>query len=78
MLKKTLKILDGWKSITKLIDAMKASKDKCVTFIMTKNFPFDLLTKEGFSLDKDFVRGWEILPDSHGNPFNSYTLVTAI
>lgn len=70
-------------SITKLIDVMKASKDECVFFIMTpkflnKNFPFDLLTKEGFALDKDFVRGWEILSDAYGNPFNSAWLIRAM
>lgn len=70
-------------SLQKLVDAMKASQGKCVFFIMTpkflnKNFPFDLLTKEGFALDKDFVRGWEILSDAYGNPFNSYPLVQAM
>lgn len=65
-------------SIQNLIDAMKASRDKCVTFIMTKNFPFDLLTKEGFALDKDFVKGWEILSEAYGNPFYSWSLVQAM
>ena len=70
-------------SLQKLVDAMKASQGKCVFFIMTpkflnKNFPFDLLTNEGFALDKDFVRGWEILSDAYGNLFNSYPLVKAM
>ena len=70
-------------SINKLIDAMKASQDKFVFFIMTprflnKDFPFDLLTKEGFAVDKDFVRGWVFLTDAYGNPFNSYPLIRAM
>ena len=70
-------------SITKLIDVMKASKDKCVFFIMTprflnKSFPFDLLIKEGFVLDKDFVRGWEFLSEAYGNPFYSWSLFQAM
>lgn len=70
-------------SLQKLIDAMKDSQGKCVFFIMTKkfidkNFPFKLLIKEGFVLDKDFVKGWQFLSETHGNKFNSYPLIQAM
>ena len=67
-------------SLQKLLDAMKTSQDKCVFFIMTekflnKNFPLDLLTKEGFVLNKDFLKGWGYLSSDYGNPLNSYKLI---
>lgn len=67
-------------SLQKLLDTMKTSQDKCVFFIMTekflnKNFPLDLLTKEGFVLNKDFLKGWEYLSGDYGNPLNSYKLI---
>ena len=70
-------------SIQKLIDAMKVSQGKCVFFIMTKKFlgkkfPIDLLTEAGFALNKDFVKGWEILSEAYGGPFNSYPLIQAM
>ena len=70
-------------SIQNLIDAMKLSQGKCVFFIMTqkflkKNFPFDLLSKESFALDKDFVRGWEILSSAQGYPLGSGSLIDAM
>lgn len=70
-------------SIQKLLDAMKTTQGKCVFFIMPKkflkeNFPFDRLTKEGFVQDKDFLKGWEYLSDSYGNPFNTHPLIQAM
>lgn len=70
-------------SIQRLIGAMKASQGKCVFFIMTekflnKNFPFELLTNEGFALGKNFLRGWEYLSEAHGNRLNSYYLIQAM
>ncbi|MBQ6298381.1 MAG: hypothetical protein IJK81_11990 [Selenomonadaceae bacterium] len=66
-------------SIQKLTEAMKLHKGKCVFFVMTeklsnKNFPFDLLTKEGFIEAKDFVKGWQYLD----SPLNSYSLIQAM
>lgn len=62
---------------------MKASQGKCVFFIMTekflnKNFPFELLTNEGFALGKNFLRGWEYLSEAHGNRLNSYPFIQAM
>lgn len=70
-------------SIQKLIESMKISQGKCVFFIMTKKFlkkkfPFDSLTKEGFALDKDFVKGWVFLSEAYGSSFNSYPLIQAM
>ena len=70
-------------SVQKLLDAMKASKGKCVFFIMTKEFlnkgfPFDTLKKAGFSEGKDFLKGWELLSESQGEPFTSYPLVMSM
>ncbi|MBR0260198.1 MAG: glycosyltransferase family 8 protein [Selenomonadaceae bacterium] len=69
-------------SLKKLIDAMKTSKDTC-TFILTelflkKKFPVELLQKEGFTEGKDFIRGWELLSEEKGVPFNSYPLVQSL
>lgn len=70
-------------SLQKLIDAMKSSVGKCVFFIMTekflkKDFPFEMLIKEGFVLDKDFVKGWQYLSGDYGNPLNSHPFVQAM
>ena len=67
-------------ALKKLLDAMKTSQGKCVFFIMTKkflkkDFPLDLLTKEGFVLNKDFLKGWGYLSSDYGNPLNSYKLI---
>ena len=70
-------------SIQKLIESMKASEKKKVFFILTeesltKKFPFKRLTDEGFVNGKDFVKGWELLSTSRGEPFNTYPLVKLI
>lgn len=70
-------------SIQKLIDAMIIHKGKCIFFIMTpnfkkKSFPFELLTAKGFVHNKDFVKGWKFLPETYGNPINSYPLIQAM
>lgn len=71
-------------SLRKLLDAMKTLKGKCLFFIMTeiflkRNFPFDLLTKAGFALNKDFIKGWLLLSDGKGGAtYNSYSLVKAM
>ena len=70
-------------SVQKLIDAMKNSKGKRIFFIMTekfqnKKFPFDQLIKAGFAEGKDFLKGWELLSESNGEAFNSYSLVQSM
>ena len=67
-------------SIPKLIESMKASKKKKVFFILTeelmkKKFPFKRLVDEGFVNGKDFVKGWELLSTSRGEPFNTYPFI---
>ncbi len=69
-------------SIHRLIGAMKITQGKCVFFIMTtklfnENFPFDLLTKEGFVENKDFVKGWNYL-NSPPSPAVSYSFIQAM
>lgn len=66
-------------SLKKLIDVMKINAGKYVFFIMTekflkKKFPFDILTKEKFVENVDFVKGWNYLD----SPFNSYPLIQAM
>jgi len=70
-------------SFQKLLDAMKVAKDKSVFFIMTKKFleekfPFEKLTEAGFIVGKDFIKGWRLLSEANGKPFNSYSLVQAM
>ena len=69
-------------SIHRLIGAMKITQGKCVFFIMTEklfneNFPFDLLTREGFVENKDFVKGWNYL-DSPLSSVVSYSFIQAM
>ena len=69
-------------SIQRLIGAMKIAQGKCIFFIMTaklfnENFPFDLLTKEGFVENKDFVKGWNYL-NSPLSPAVSYSFIQAM
>ena len=66
-------------SFQKLLDAMKLSKGKSVFIIMTKNFldnnfPFDMLTKEGFIERIDFIKGWKYLD----SPLDSYPLIATM
>jgi len=66
-------------SFQKLLDAMKLSKGKSVFIIMTKNFldenfPFDILTKEGFIERIDFIKGWKYLD----SPLDSYPLIATM
>lgn len=75
-------------SIEKLIAAMKKSAGKKVFFIITgtflsqdffgKKFPFKRLTSEGFVKDKDFLKGWNLLSDENGMPFNSHPLIQVL
>ena len=70
-------------SVQKLLDAMKNSKGKGIFLIMTekflgKGFPFDQLKKAGFVDGKDFLKGWELLSESNGEAFNSYSLVQSM
>ena len=68
-------------SIQDLLDAMKNSHDTCVFFIMSekfagKKFPFDRLTKAGFTEGKDFLKGWTLLSESQGGgALNSYPVI---
>ena len=67
-------------SIQELLDTMKAVKGKFIFFIITRkfpppqDFPFDLLTKEGFVEGVDFVKGWDYLD----LPLQSYSLIYAM
>ena len=71
-------------SLKKLIDTMKTCRGACVFFIMTekflnKDFPFELLTKEGFNEDKDFFKGWTFTDDTRNNKsFDSYSIINAM
>ena len=74
---------EGEGSLQKLLDAMKAAKGKSVFFIMTekfsdKKFPFEQLTAAGFIGGKDFVKGWNLLSENNGEPFNTYSLVQSM
>ena len=67
-------------SIKNLIKSMQSSKGTCVFFILTekilkKKFPFDRLNAAGFTEDKDFVKAWTFLVDTHGVSFNSFSII---
>ena len=67
-------------SVSKLIKSMQLSKGKRVYFILAekilkKKFPFDKLSAAGFKEDKDFVKAWSFLADTHGVAFNSASLI---
>ena len=66
---------DNEDSIQKLVDNMKENKDKYIFFIMTENFSFDQLIKEGFVQDEDFVNGLEYFSGTYIKRMNSYPLV---
>lgn len=70
-------------SLNQLIDTMKNAAGASVAFITTekiqrKNFPFDLLDKEGFKEGTDFIKAWEFLPDEQDVPADSYPLIEAL
>lgn len=89
-LKKTFSIRDDEEiipaenedSLQKLLDTMKTSQGKCLFFIMTekflkKKFPFDLLKREGFVEDKDFVKAWAFTKPQ-GESIDSYSLIQSM
>lgn len=70
-------------SLKNLFTAMEESRDKKVFFIFTekflgKRFPFRQLVKSGFVDGKDFLRGWELLSDANGMPFDSFPFIQAM
>ncbi len=67
--------IENQKSLQMLIAAMKNSQGKELFFIVYPNFPFKVLTQEGFVQDRDFVNGWEFLSAEHGVPLKSYQLI---
>ena len=73
-------LAENEKSLKQLIEAMKTYKGMSVFFILTekflkKKFPIELLQREGFTEDKDFVKAWNFLPDAQGVKFDSYSLL---
>ncbi len=74
----TIILNENNESVQRLIGAMKISKDKCVFFIMNKNFPFHLLSKEGFVEGTHFLRGWTLLSEANGEEFSSFPFIKAM
>lgn len=73
-------LAENEKSLQQLIEAMNTYKGMCVFFILTekflkKKFPIELLQREGFTEDKDFVKAWNFLPDAQGVKLDSYSLL---
>ena len=76
-------LADNEKSLAKLIRDMQAAKGKKIFFIvnrtfMGKSFPFSELAKVGLAYGKDFLKGWELLSETQGEPFDSRPLIKAL
>ena len=76
-------IADSEKALDKLLESMNESRGKKIFLVMTKDFmdkafPFARLTKEGFVLNQDFLKGWELLSAANGEPFDSHPLVKTL
>ena len=71
-------ILENQAALKNLSDSMKKSQGKKVFFIITPNFPFNILTKAGFVPGRDFVNGLEFLSEEQGITINSYPLLMAM
>ena len=67
--------LENQTSLKNLFDSMKKSQGKKVFFIISQNFPFNALTKAGFTPGRDFVNGIEFLSEEQGIMMNSYLLL---
>lgn len=65
-------------SIKKLLDRMQSTQGKKVFFIMTTNFPFDVLTDAGFVRGRDFLNGFEYLSEANGFPLDSHRLIKSM
>ena len=65
-------------SLKKLLDRMHSAQGKKVFFIMTTNFPFDVLTEAGFVRGRDFLNGFEYLSEANGFPLDSHRLIKAM
>ncbi|MBE8951727.1 MAG: hypothetical protein SR1Q7_01115 [Quinella sp. 1Q7] len=70
-------------SLQKLLETMRMLKGKYVFFIMTpefmkKPFPFNLLTKEGFVDNKDYMKGWYYFSEANGGSFNTKPFIQAM
>ena len=67
--------LKNQSSYQELFDAMKNAHGKKVFFILAQGFPFDALTKAGFTFGKDFLNAMEFLSEEQGMSMNSYPLL---
>ena len=65
-------------SLKKLLDRMHSAQGKKVFFIMTTNFPFDVLTEAGFVRGRDFLNGFEYLSEANGVPLDSHRLIKSM
>ena len=71
-------LLENQASYQKLLSSMKASRGKKVFFILAQNFPFNALSKAGFTFGKDFLNAMEFLSEEQGMALNSYPLLYAM
>lgn len=76
-------LADNEDDLKKLIKSMKESRGKKIFFIMTerfmkKKFPFKRLEKENLVDGEDFLKGWELLSDANGEPFDSFPFIQAM
>lgn len=68
-------LLENQASYQALFNSMKASRGKKVFFILAQGFPFNALTKAGFTFGKDFLNAMEFLSEEQGMSMNSYPIL---
>ncbi|MBQ6298378.1 MAG: glycosyltransferase family 8 protein [Selenomonadaceae bacterium] len=76
-------IAENQESLKNLAKSMLESRGKKIFYIMTekvlgKKFPFKQLARINFVEGRDFIKGWEILSDAKGTPFDSFPFIQAM
>lgn len=64
--------------LQKIADLMKTSRDKKIFFVMFPSFPFDAFIEAGFVYGRDFLNGFEFLPNTDGDLLESHKLIQAM
>ena len=71
-------IADKYTPLQEVFESLNASRGKKIFFILVPDFPFINFEKLGFVHGKDFINGFEFLPELWGLPFSSHQILAAM
>ena len=71
-------VADKYTPLQEVFESLNASRSKKIFFILIPDFPFVNFEKLGFVHGKDFINGFEFLPELWGLPFSSHRILAAM